>query len=188
MLAALLAPVELDEEDRALGRQLLAERSAEEIAAALVRAHRAALPAPEELIEASSEAARTPRQEATRPGFEEAVWFRMDIGRRQNADPRWILPLLCRRGRITRSEVGAIRIAPDETWFQVPRGIASRFAAAVARSADQGGEEDGGVRIERAEGEPKSSPRAAPGGQRRPGPRTLRAAPRPEHKGSRTRQ
>ena len=37
----------------------------------------------------------------------------MDIGRSQNADPRWILPLLCRRGHITRNEVGAIRIGDD---------------------------------------------------------------------------
>jgi ATP-dependent RNA helicase DeaD len=36
----------------------------------------------------------------------------MNIGRRQNADPRWILPLLCRRGHITRNDIGAIRIGP----------------------------------------------------------------------------
>ena len=47
-------------------------------------------------------------------GFEDTVWFRMDIGRRQNADPRWILPLLCRRGHITKNEVGAIRIGANE--------------------------------------------------------------------------
>ena len=50
LLDALLAPVEHDEQDIELGRQLLAERSSEEIAAALVRAHRASLPAPEELL------------------------------------------------------------------------------------------------------------------------------------------
>ena len=41
LLAALLEPVEVDEEDRALAERLLAERKPEDIAAALVRAHRA---------------------------------------------------------------------------------------------------------------------------------------------------
>ena len=156
-LEALLAPVEVDEEDLALGRELLAQRSAEEIAAALVRAHRAALPAPEELIEATPEARRAAQVERHRPGFDDIVWFRMAVGRRHNADPRWILPLLCRRGHITKQEVGAIRIGPGETLFQVPRAIAGKFAAAIARSAQPDDPSD--VRIEAAEGGPGPVPR-----------------------------
>jgi ATP-dependent RNA helicase DeaD len=57
---------------------------------------------------------------ARREGFEDTVWFRMDVGRRNQADPRWILPLLCRRGHITRGEVGAIRISANQTHFQIP--------------------------------------------------------------------
>jgi len=178
-LAALLAPVELDEEDRALGARLLAEKGAEEVAAALVRAHRAALPAPEELIEATPEAARAARAERHRPGFEDVAWFRMDVGRRHNADPRWLLPLLCRRGRITRDEVGAIRIGPNETWFQVPTAIAQRFAAAVQRSADPAGEDENGIRIERTESGPGPLPpvrsgRAPHARSTRPGVRRAR--------------
>jgi ATP-dependent RNA helicase DeaD len=135
LMDALLAPVEVDEEDRKLAGRLLAERSPEDIAAALVRSHRAAMPQPEELIEDSTELRRDAQKERHRPGFEDAVWFRMDIGRRQNADPRWILPLLCRRGHVTRNEVGAIRIGADETYFQVPRAIAGKFNAALARTA-----------------------------------------------------
>ena len=157
-LAALLEPAEVDDDDRALGRELLAHRTAEEVAAMLVRGRRAALPAPEELIEATPEARRAAQQERHRPGFEDVVWFRMDVGRRQNADPRWILPLLCRRGHITKREVGAIRIAANETLFQVPRGIQAKFAAAVARSAGAGDGED--IRIERVE---DASDRARPG-------------------------
>jgi ATP-dependent RNA helicase DeaD len=72
----------------------------------------------------------------------------MDLGRRQNADPRWILPLLCRRGHITRNEIGAIRIGIHETHFQVPRAIAARFADAVARTASGSAEDGSEVRIE----------------------------------------
>ena len=142
LLAALLEPAEYDDEDRALARKLMEERSPEDIAAALVRAHRAAMPQPEDITEDTPEARRAAQKERHRPGFEDTVWFRMDIGRRQNADPRWILPLLCRRGHITRNEVGAIRIGGNETHFQVPRAIADRFAQAVTRTAqDESGEE-----------------------------------------------
>ena len=138
LLAALLAPVETDAEDQALAARLLAERSPEEIAAALVRVHRARMPQAEELLDAS---ARPARPEGPRPGFEDVVWFRMDCGRRHNADPRWILPLLCRRGHITRSEIGAIRIAATETFFQVPRAAADRFADALKRTRGTEGED-----------------------------------------------
>ena len=147
LLAALLAPVEVDEEDTAIAERLLAERTPAEIAAALVRAHRAALPAPEEMMERSDK--REDRQAgAHREGFDDVVWFRMDIGRRQNADPRWVLPLICRRGNITKNEVGAIRIGPNETAFQIPRNMANKFMAAIARTA----ESDEDVRFEPSDG------------------------------------
>jgi ATP-dependent RNA helicase DeaD len=66
----------------------------------------------------------------------------MDIGRRQNADPRWVMPLICRRGHITRNEIGAIRIGQTETYFQVPRAIAGKFAEAIVATAAS--EENGG--------------------------------------------
>lgn len=170
LIAALLAPVETDEEDMALAERLLAEKSPQEIAAALVHAHRAAMPAPEELVEQTPEARRAAQQERHRPGFEDVAWFRMDIGRRQNADPRWVLPLICRRGGLTKNEIGAIRIGPNETLFQVPRAMAAKFAATVARTA----EADEDVRIEPAEGgPPPSGPRGQRNGPNRaPAPRS----------------
>ena len=171
LLAALLQPVEIDDEDRALAEQLLAERSPIDLAAALVRAHRAAMPAPEEMIEATPAAGRAPGTEHHRAGFDDTLWFRMEVGRRQNADPRWILPLICRRGHITRAEIGAIRVGPGETWFQIPRQIAGKFAQSVARTADPAGEDESGVRIEQAQGEPPRAGGSAPrqgGGPNRP--------------------
>ena len=171
LLAALLEPVEVDEEDRALAERLLAERSPEEIAAALVRAHRAKMPAPEEMLDASD---APQRQEGPRAGFEDTIWFRMDIGRRHNADPRWLLPLLCRRGHITRTEIGAIRIAAGETMFEVPRAAAARFAAAVRRTADNS-EGEGGIRIEPVQGTPREAAKV----NRRSGPPPARHKAKP---------
>jgi len=166
LIETLLAPQEFDDEDRALGARLLTERSAEDVAAALVKLHRAKLPAPEELVDASPATA----QPAHRPGFEDVVWFRMDIGRQQNADPRWILPLLCRRGHITKSEIGAIRIGPRETHFAVPRPVAGRFSASLKRTASTFGEGEDSVLIEPSPA-PPSGPRSGPGsGGPRSGP------------------
>ena len=156
LIESLLQPVETTDDDREIAGELLAQLSAEQLALALVHAHRAALPQPEELLGGTSESAqREGAAERHRPGFEDTVWFRMDIGRRQNADPKWLLPLLCRRGHITRNEIGAIRIAANETHFQVPRAIADRFASALIRTANADGEDESGIRIEPAETSPR---------------------------------
>ncbi|MDE2404239.1 MAG: DEAD/DEAH box helicase, partial [Sphingomonadales bacterium] len=93
LLTRLAEPIEATEEESLLAGRLLAELDPQTLALALVRAHRQSQPEPEDLIDL----AQTPEAaKGHRPGFEDCLWFRMDIGRRQNADPRWILPLLCR--------------------------------------------------------------------------------------------
>jgi ATP-dependent RNA helicase DeaD len=179
LLAALLAPAEIDEEDRALARTLLERRTPEEIAAALVRTHRARLPAAEELADGGAAAPQGGRTEGPRPGFEDTIWFRMDIGRRHNADPRWILPLLCRRGHITKNEIGAIRINAGDTLFEVPRAAAGRFAAALKRTAGGDADGEGGIRIEAVEGKPRDAARE----NRRSGPPPVRHQAKPFRKG-----
>lgn len=165
LLSQLLAPVEVEDEDRALAEKLIAEKSPEDIAAALVRAYRAAMPEPEEIIAATPEAHRAAQREKHRPGFEDVLWFRMNLGRRQNADPRWVLPLICRRGNLTKNDVGAIRIGPNETAFQIPRALANKFMAAVAKTATA----DDDVLIEPSDRAP--APARAPAGTRQHAPR-----------------
>ncbi|GAB5349713.1 DEAD/DEAH box helicase [Alteriqipengyuania sp. 357] len=167
LMEKLLQPVEIDEGDSELIGALLAQRSPDELAAMLVHAHRASMPEPEDLTANTPEAQRAEKAERHRPGFEDTVWFQMDIGRRRNADPRWLLPLICRRGQITRNEVGAIRIGPNETHFQIPRAIADKFSDALARTAGDG--EDGdSVHIEASANGPRemarTNRRAGPGG------------------------
>jgi ATP-dependent RNA helicase DeaD len=177
LLAALLEPVETDDEDKALGARLLSERSPQDIAAALVRLHRAKMPSSEEIIDSWARPAKQPADDgAPRPGFEDTIWFRMDCGRKQNADPRWILPLLCRRGHITRQEIGAIRISQTETFFQVPRAAAAKFKDALKRT--EGGDPDGedGIRIEQHAGPAPEHHKGPNSGPRRDGPN------RPQHR------
>jgi ATP-dependent RNA helicase DeaD len=157
---------EISEDDQDLARTLLEGRSAEQIAAALVRMYRARLPAPEELTELAplpggprrETASRdgTPREPTLRP--EKAaiatgpmVWFSVNIGRAQKADPKWLLPLICRMGGVEKRDVGAIRIQDTETRFEITESMAEDFAANLPDDADDN------VRVERS-----SPPSAAP--------------------------
>ncbi|WBH15397.1 DEAD/DEAH box helicase [Sphingomonas radiodurans] len=176
LLEQLLAPVETDEDDRALAERLIAEKSPEDIAAALVRSYRAAMPAPEELVAATPEAHRAAQVDRHRPGFDDVVWFRMNLGRRQNADPRWVLPLICRRGNVTKNDVGAIRIGPNETAFQVPRALAAKFIATVAKTATA----DDDVLIEVSENAPVPARPPAGARQNQRGP-ARSSGPRRSH-------
>src|SRR5690606_18830495 len=168
LLELLLAPVETSEQDHALAEQLLAQRSPQEIAAALVHTHRARLPEPEELL--GNDAA--PQTRGPRPGFEGSAWFRVNVGRNQNAEPRWLLPLLCRRGHVSRGEIGAIRITANETLFEVQQAVSARFLETISRTA----EEDDGVEITPMEGQPREAARhnrkerGRPAGPRSPKP------------------
>jgi ATP-dependent RNA helicase DeaD len=191
LLEGLLQPVEIDETDRDLINQLLAQRTPDELAALLIQARQAKMPQPEELVDGGAredglhDSAK--RSKEHRDGFEDVVWFRMNIGRRHNADPRWILPLLCRRGHLTRNEVGAIRIQANETHFAIPRGSAGRFAAAVKRTAAEGNDDEAGVMFEPMEGarpqlqagSNRPAPQARPqhNGPNRPQPRPPEARP-----------
>jgi ATP-dependent RNA helicase DeaD len=86
------------------------------------------------------------------------VWFRINVGRANNADPRWLLPTICRLGHVTRREVGTIRIFDRETKFEVARHAAPKFAGAVRKSADES------LRIE-----PTDFHKAGSAGRERPG-------------------
>lgn len=180
LFAAITAPVEASELDQALAARIAEKMSPADLALALVAAHKGRMPEPEDLIDLSNRPGMEGKPDHHRAGFDDVVWFRMDIGRRQNADPRWLLPLLCRRGHITRNEIGAIRIAPNETHFQVPRAIEAKFRDAVKRTANPGAEDESGITIELA---PDSPREVARDNVRQHKPRGGDGAPRPHRKG-----
>ncbi|MBR0703035.1 DEAD/DEAH box helicase [Bradyrhizobium diazoefficiens] len=143
-------------DDQALAQALLAERSAEDIAAALARLYRARLPSPEDIIDPGERSGR-PRDDRGRDRFEGgddraakprsksgktsskhamaegSVWFRAAIGRRKNAEARWLLPMICRRGGIDKRDIGAIKIMDTTTEFEISARAAESFAAKIKR-------------------------------------------------------
>ena len=95
---------------------------------------------------------------------------------------RWILPLLCRRGHITRNEIGAIRIGPAETHFQVPRAISGKFAAALKRTAGTDDDEEA-LLIEQSDEAPREAARQNRMGARPGNDAAPRYQPKPHRKG-----
>lgn len=159
-------------EDLELAKALLAERSAEDIAAAFIRFHRARLPAPEEIIDRPRAPyekrgeEREPREfrerqvgdrggerfggerpeRGPRPAFGESVWFEMNVGRSNQADPKWLIPLICRRGHVTKNEIGYIKVEPESTRFEIAAAAAEKFAAAIGKAPNDE------IAIQRADG------------------------------------
>ncbi|WP_292172169.1 DbpA RNA binding domain-containing protein, partial [Mesorhizobium sp.] len=75
--------------------------------------------------------ARRDEQPSRRDDFGDSVWFSLSVGRRQNAEPRWLIPMLCRTGNISKREIGAIKMQPEETFVQIAADWADRFLAAI---------------------------------------------------------
>ena len=158
LLETLSAPVELDEEDRQLADQLMERLPAEAIASRLVRALRADLPSPEDIL---ATGARDDRGEpGPRPGFEGSTWFVINAGRRHNADPRWLLPLICRYGHVGRNDIGAIRVAANESYFEVAQRAVPGFVKALRRATIA--PEDEGLVIEQAPPRAEAAPHSQP--------------------------
>jgi ATP-dependent RNA helicase DeaD len=143
------------DDDGVLAAALLEGRTPMEIASALIRLHRSRLPAPEELFEEVFQPPareRPPRHErggdygersergerGPPPGaMQDGVWFRMTVGRSQNADPKWLIPLICRLGHVTKKDIGSIRIFARETRFEISPETAPRFTGAVKATAEE---------------------------------------------------
>jgi ATP-dependent RNA helicase DeaD len=157
------APVD---DDLALGRRLLEGSAPEVVAAALVRLYRSRLPEPEDVFDDDRGPEPAPREQLRRerpgrPPSEDGavVWFRMPVGRDQRADPKWLIPLICRRGHVTKRDIGEIRISSRDTSFAIAAEVAGRFRDALKNGAE------GDVPIEPA-GEP--GPRGAAPARRGP--------------------
>ena len=179
MLRDALFAEETTSDDLILARALLAERSPEDIAAALARLYRARLPSPEDILDPGQGAGRS-RDDRGREGdgrtsrgddrvtgqrsktgkssprhgmAEGSVWFRVAIGRQKKAEARWLLPMICRRGGIDKHDIGVIRILETTTEFEISERAAELFAVKIRRP-----DKEDNIRIERLADAPQGQP------------------------------
>lgn len=143
----------INDNEKAAIEELLARYRPEQVAAALLRLHNAQKPAPEELLDAAPEA--EPKK-ASRSDFKNSVWVKLSAGRDMAAEPRWILPMLCGRGNITKRSIGAIRIHEHETHVELTADCVDAFFKAIGPS----GKMEKNITVTRMQGAP-SAPRAS---------------------------
>ena len=179
MLRDALFAEETTSDDLILARALLAERSPEDIAAALARLYRARLPSPEDILDPGQGAGRSrddrgregdgrtsrgddratgPRSKTRKSSqphgmAEGSVWFRVAIGRQKKAEARWLLPMICRRGGIDKHDIGAIRILETTTEVEISERAAELFAVKIRRP-----DKEDNIRIERLADAPQGQP------------------------------
>ncbi|GLQ80254.1 DEAD/DEAH box helicase [Mesorhizobium huakuii] len=160
-------PVKDDE--RGFIDALLARHGPEQVAAAFVRQCRASRSAPEDLMDvapftpsreglarerpAGEKFAQRDEAPSRRDDFGASVWFSLSVGRRQNAEPRWLIPMLCRTGSISKREIGAIKMQPEETFVQIAEDWADRFLAAIGPDRKL----QGNIVVKRLDGTPDLS-------------------------------
>jgi ATP-dependent RNA helicase DeaD len=113
----------------------------------------------------------------TREKFEGGTWFKVTVGRKHKAEPRWLLPMLCKAGNVTKTAIGSIRIFDTESIFEV----AAQKADAFARSIEKNGSGERGVTIAPVDGPGERRAGPPPSQRRPPGPveRFDPNAPRP---------
>ncbi|MCF2869534.1 DEAD/DEAH box helicase [Octadecabacter sp. G9-8] len=138
--------------------------TAEQIAASYLRLYRERNTAPEDLADVGA-------APAPRAAFGASVWFSLAGGRATGADPRRLLPMLCKMGNITKDDIGAIRIQPKESMFEIRDTAVDGFLKAVGSAMTM---EDGAI-LMRLNGKPKLDPQprreshgGKPGGKREP--------------------
>jgi len=103
--------------------------SPEQIAAAYLRVYNEKHSAPEELSAPGTAGAPKPRG-----NFGPSVWFSISGGRKERAEPRRILPMLCKAGNIQKEDIGAIRVADVESYVEIRSASVKTFLAAVGKN------------------------------------------------------
>ena len=158
-----------NEDDAVFAKKLLERHPAETIATALARLYRSRLPSPEEVDdpgvfrgredragsrkrgEDGAPVRKTPKK--SEPMGEGAKWFRAAIGRQKNAEARWLLPMICRRGGIEKNDVGAIKIYDGATEFEISAAAAERFVTMIKRP-----DKEDNIRIDALPNGPEGGP------------------------------
>lgn len=157
--------------EQSLATALLAKYGADQLAAAFIRLQRQGRSAPEEIGKVKDTGGkggkdrgpredRFPREEKRRgrqqeADFENGSWITLSVGRAKNADPKWILPMLCKAGDLKRDQIGNIRIGQTLTHVELEPEAARK----IMDKAGAEGRIDKSLTVRRASGPPAAEER-----------------------------
>lgn len=155
--------------DAGLVEKLVERFDATQLATAYTQLFRQNRSAPEELAAAGSAAPKA------RPSFGESVWFSVSVGRKDNAEPRWLLPSLCRAGDLTKDDIGAIRIQQNASFVEILKTRVDGFLNALGTDMKL----DDGARVTQLDAAPDFASMPRPKGKppRKDGDRPYKKKP-----------
>ena len=110
------------------------------------RPARAERPAREAIETRPERTPRTNRETSSAAGTPGSSWFAINVGTVKNADPKWLIPLLCRRGDVDKSAIGKIRVLARETHVEILAASRKKFTEAIARPIEAN-DKDKSIRI-----------------------------------------
>jgi ATP-dependent RNA helicase DeaD len=151
------------EEEAAFAARLAALHGPETLAVACLRLFNARLSAPEDLGKPA--APRAPRgdrleredrpERPERAPFGPSTWVSLSVGRSEGAEPRWLLPMLCRVGGLSKEQIGAIRMQQDETHVELTADAVDGFMARLG----EGSVLEGEITVSVMDAAPPATPR-----------------------------
>ncbi len=164
----------LSGEERAFAEKLLNLHQPEQIAAAYLRLYRERHSAPELLSAVPAPGERPARKGREHADFGPSTWFSLSLGRKHRAEPRWLLPMICRNAGISKDAIGAIRVQFQETFIE----IANEAIPAMTQELGPEMVMEQGAKLTQLPGLPDfdASPKGPPAAAHMP------AAPAPAHK------
>ncbi len=142
------------ENEADLVAKLLGAFDVNALAMGFVRQYMTTRSAPEDLrITGGADALRP-----VRLGADNSFWVTLSVGAAAKAEPRWLLPMLCRSGDLTKNDIGSIRVQQDVTEVQLNEGVRARFLTALGPAMML----EDGITVSLAEGQPTAAAPARP--------------------------
>jgi ATP-dependent RNA helicase DeaD len=149
-------------EEMDIVRALLEQHDPAHIAAAFVRLARQGQAPPEDLAPntewTDKPTVRERRGDGGGENFVGGSWASLSVGRAQSAEPRWLIPMLCKAGGLTKRQLGAIRIHQHETHVEIDAGAIDAFFHRLG----EGGRLEKSIHVTRLLEAPNAVPRGKP--------------------------
>jgi ATP-dependent RNA helicase DeaD len=105
----------------------------ERIAAAFLEIYTQKMSAPEDISEVYEAPTRQPKK--SYDDFGDSIWVRMEQGRDDGLSPGQVVPMLCKAGDITKTDIGAIRIQGNHSFIELRAPSVDGFFKSVGPDA-----------------------------------------------------
>ncbi len=102
-------------EEQGFVDELVSKNSINQLAVAYYRLVSKDLSVPEDLKNPSDKRAVN----SNKTTFNNSAWFELSVGRDDTAEPRWLVAMLCKAGKLSKRDIGSIKIQPKVTYVEI---------------------------------------------------------------------